>query len=154
MIAKDLNGDSLVDLAILSSVNNSIQADGGNLARNLIAAQVHLGRSGGPRRFEDTPDLYVLPANENCFPHSYLVLEGMIADLSGYEGVVMCSMFMLPERAERRRRLCQRVFEQSCAIHLVVEDMVIAGPQDVDRLEELLAIDRLAAQAPRSFALD
>jgi sporadic carbohydrate cluster protein (TIGR04323 family) len=78
----------------------------------------------------------------------------MIADLSGYEGVVMCSMFMLPERAERRRRLCQRVFEQSCAIHLVVEDMVIAGPQDVDRLEELLAIDRLAAQAPRSFALD
>jgi len=98
--------------------------------------------------------LYVLPANENCFPHSYLVLEGMIADLSGYEGVVMCSMFMLPERAERRRRLCQRVFEQSCAIHLVVEDMVIAGPQDVDRLGELLAIDRLAAQAPRSFALD
>ena len=98
--------------------------------------------------------LYVLPANENCFPHSYLVLEGMIADLSGYEGIVMCSMFMLPQRAERRRRLCQRVFEQSCAIHLVVEDMVVAGPQDVDRLEELLAIDRLAAQAPRSFALD
>jgi sporadic carbohydrate cluster protein (TIGR04323 family) len=98
--------------------------------------------------------VYVLPGNENCFPHSYLVLEGLISDLSSYEGIVMCSMFMLPERAERRRRLCQRVFEQSCAIHLVVEDMVIAGPQDVDRLEELLAIDRLAAQAPRSFALD
>lgn len=63
LLAKDLNGDSLVDLAILSSVNNSTQADGGNLARNIIAAQVHLGRSGGPRRFEDTPDLYVLPAN-------------------------------------------------------------------------------------------
>ena len=98
--------------------------------------------------------VYVLPGNENCFPHSYLVLEGLISDLSSYEGIVMCSMFMLPERAERRRRLGQRVFEQSCAIHLVVEDMVIAGPQDVDRLEELLAIDRLAAQAPRSFALD
>lgn len=65
LLAKDLNGDSLVDLAILSSVNNSTMADGGNLARSLIAAQVHLGRSGGPRRFEDTPDLYVLPANTN-----------------------------------------------------------------------------------------
>jgi hypothetical protein len=63
LVAKDLNGDNLVDLAILSSVNNSISADGGNLARNLIAAQVHLGRGSGPRRFEDTPDLYVLPAN-------------------------------------------------------------------------------------------
>jgi sporadic carbohydrate cluster protein (TIGR04323 family) len=98
--------------------------------------------------------LYVLPANENCFPHSYLVLEGMVADLSGYEGVVMCSMFMLPQRAERRRRLCQRVFDQSCAIHLVIEDMIVTGPQDVDKLEELLVIDRLAAQAPRSIALD
>ena len=98
--------------------------------------------------------LYVLPVNENCFPHSYLVLEGMIQDLSGYEGIVMCSMHMLPQRPERRRRLCQRVFEQSCAIHLVVEDMVVAGPRDVDRLEELLVIDRLAAQAPKSIALD
>lgn len=63
LVAKDLNGDNLVDLAILSSVNNSMQTDGGNLSRNIIAAQVHLGRASGPRRFEDTPDLFVLPAN-------------------------------------------------------------------------------------------
>ena len=98
--------------------------------------------------------LYVLPANENCFPHSYLVLDGMVADLSAYEGIVMCSMFMLPQRAERRRGLCQRVIEQGCSLHLVVEDFVVATPQDVDRLEELLVIDRLAAQAPKSIALD
>lgn len=98
--------------------------------------------------------LYVLPANENCFAHSYLVLEGMAADLSGYEGIVMCSMFMLPERPERRRRLCQQVFDQSCALHLVIEDLVIASPQDVDQLEELLVIDRLAAEAPKGLALD
>lgn len=98
--------------------------------------------------------LYVLPSNENCFPHSYLVLDGMVADLSGYEGIVMCSMFMLPQRAERRRRLCQRVFEQGCSLHLVVEDLVVAAPRDVDKLEELLVIDRLAAEAPKSIALD
>ena len=63
LVAQDLNGDSLVDLAILSSVNNFTQADGGNRAGAVIAAQVHLGRASGPRRFEDTPDLYVLPAN-------------------------------------------------------------------------------------------
>src|SRR5688572_25509120 len=80
--------------------------------------------------------LYVLPANENCFAHSYLVLEGMIEDLDGYEGIVMCSMHMLPQRAERRRRACLRVIEQGCALHLVVEDFVVATPQDVDSLEE------------------
>ena len=98
--------------------------------------------------------LYVLPANENCFPHSYLVLEGMVTDLSGYEGIVMCSMHMLPQRAERRTDLCRRVFDQGCALHLVVEDLVVAAPRDVEKLEELLVIDRLAAQAPKSIVLD
>ena len=98
--------------------------------------------------------LYVLPANENCFPHSYLVLEGLIADLSAYEGIVMCSMHMLPQRPERRRRVCERVFKQDCSLHLVLEDFVVAAPADVDRLEELLVIDRLAARAPKDIALD
>ena len=98
--------------------------------------------------------LYVLPGNENCFPHSYLVLEGMVADLSGYEGIVMCSMFMLPQRPERRRTIFQRVFDQACAVHLVLEDFVVASLADVDKLEQLLVIDSLAAQAPRSIALD
>jgi len=98
--------------------------------------------------------IYVLPANENCFPHSYLVLEGMIGDLEGYQGIVMCSMHMLPQRAERRRRDCLRVIEQGCSLHLVVEDLVVATPEDVDILEELLVIDRLAAQTPKGLVLD
>ena len=62
LVAQDFNGDSLLDLAILSSVNFSPTADGGVLGRNVIAAQVHLGRNTATH-FPDTPDLYVLPAN-------------------------------------------------------------------------------------------
>jgi len=98
--------------------------------------------------------LYVLPANENCFPHSYLVLEGLVSDLSDYLGIVMCSMHMLPQRPERQRTIFQRVFDQACAVHLVLEDFVVASLADVDKLEEMLVIDRLAAQAPKNFVLD
>jgi sporadic carbohydrate cluster protein (TIGR04323 family) len=97
---------------------------------------------------------YVLPGNENNFPHSYLVLEGMVEDLSVYEGIVMCSMFMLPQRTARCRAMLQRVLDQDCHVHLVIEDFVVTSPADIDRLEETLVIDRLAAQAPRYFALD
>ena len=45
--------------------------------------------------------VYVLPVNENNFPHSYLVLEGMIQNLGDFEGVLMCSFHMLPQRSER-----------------------------------------------------
>lgn len=98
--------------------------------------------------------LYVLPANENIFPHSYLVLEGLVADLSEYEGVVMCSMHMLPQRTERRRGIYHGILEQGCSLHLVLEDLVIATPEDVEKVEELHLFDRLAAEAPKSVALD
>ena len=97
--------------------------------------------------------VYVLPANENCFPHSYLILEGMVTDLAQYEGIVMCSMHMLPRRAERRKRVCERVLGQGCSLHFVIEDFVINSPADLARFEELLTIDQLAASAPK-VALD
>jgi hypothetical protein len=66
VLAKDFNGDSRTDLAIVGSVNNTFQAsDGGALARNVIAVQVHLGRADAAKRFMDTPDLYLLPGNTN-----------------------------------------------------------------------------------------
>ena len=43
--------------------------------------------------------LYKLHANENVFPNSYMVLEGMINELDRYEGLLATSMFMMPKRA-------------------------------------------------------
>jgi hypothetical protein len=63
IVAKDLNDDGKIDLAILTSVNNSIASDGGVQARNVIAVQVHLGRGSATKPFEESPDVFVLPAN-------------------------------------------------------------------------------------------
>jgi sporadic carbohydrate cluster protein (TIGR04323 family) len=89
---------------------------------------------------------FVLPVNENSFPHSYLVLEGMIQDLSGYDGVVMYSMLMLPQRSERRRQILERILDQGCAVHMVLEGLVVNGRHDVDHVEELLVLNRMAAR--------
>ena len=87
---------------------------------------------------------FVLPVNENSFPHSYLVLEGIIEDLTNYDGIVMCSVHMLPQRPERRRRIYQRVLKQACSLHMVIEGFVVASPADVERVEELLRLNSLA----------
>jgi sporadic carbohydrate cluster protein (TIGR04323 family) len=98
--------------------------------------------------------VYVLPVNENSFPHSYMVLEGMIQDLGTFEGVIMYTMHMLPERAKRRRRIYGRILEQRCSLHFVLEDCAIADRQDISKLEDILVFARLAAQAPKLAALD
>lgn len=61
IVARDVNGDGRVDLAILTTVNNSLLG-GTALARSQNAIQVHLGREGTPR-FDSKPDAYVLPIN-------------------------------------------------------------------------------------------
>lgn len=98
--------------------------------------------------------LYVLPVNENMFPHSYMVLEGLIENLAGYEGVLMCSMHMLPQRIERRQHIYSRLLEQNCSLHLVLEDLVIAGASDIDKIEELIRFSQLASQTTIPDTLD
>lgn len=98
--------------------------------------------------------VYVLPVNENSFPHSYLVLEGMIHDLAAFEGVLMCSMHMLPQRAERRRAIFDTILGQGCSIHLVLEGMVMEIPEDVEKVEELIQFTQVVAQAPAPRLLE
>jgi sporadic carbohydrate cluster protein (TIGR04323 family) len=98
--------------------------------------------------------LYVLPVNENIFPNSYMVLEGMIQDLTDYEGIVLYSMHMLPQRAERRRQIYDRILKQGCSLHIVLESIVLSGPQDVEKIEELLQLNQIAARLPRDLPVE
>ena len=97
--------------------------------------------------------VYVLPVNENVFPNSYMVLEGMIQNLSDFEGIVMCSMHMMPQRAERRRKVYQRILDQGCSVHMLFESVVIKGPEDIEQAEELLLLNQIAARLPKDLPL-
>jgi len=88
---------------------------------------------------------YVLPVNENCFPHSYMVLESLVRNLKGYSGIVLYSMRMLPLEKNRRRVIYTQTIEQKCSIHFVLEDTVIASEDAISRVEELFLYEKLAS---------
>lgn len=98
--------------------------------------------------------LYVLPVNENIFPHSYMVLEGMVQSLADYEGVVMYSMHMLPQRQERRRTIYESILKQGCSLHVVLEGIVVADANDVEKLEELIQLNQIAARLPKDLPVE
>jgi sporadic carbohydrate cluster protein (TIGR04323 family) len=84
--------------------------------------------------------------NENIFPNSFMVLEGLIRDLSAYEGIVMCSMHMLPVRVEARKAIVERVLRQGCSVHFALEAAVVSTTKDLARIEELLTLSQAAAR--------
>jgi sporadic carbohydrate cluster protein (TIGR04323 family) len=93
---------------------------------------------------------YALHVNENIFPSSYMVIEGLVRTLGAFSGVLMCSMHMLPRSSARRREIIHRVIDQDCTLHLVLESIVIARPSDVDALEEILLLSELSLRQPNS----
>ena len=97
--------------------------------------------------------IYVLPVNENIFPHSYMVLEGMTKGLSDYQGIVMYSLHMLPRREERRREFYKKILEQGCELHIVLEGLVISDETGVETIEELVRLNQVVAHLPASLPL-
>ena len=91
---------------------------------------------------------FVLPANENNCPGSYLVLDGMVRNLADFSGIVMCSIHMLPQRPERRREIYERIISCGCSLHMVLESHVIGSADDVAHVEELLMLSQIAHRLP------
>ena len=94
---------------------------------------------------------YKLHVNENMFPHSYMVLESLVGNLNDLQGILMCSIFMLPERPERRSRIYRNVFEQGAEIRFVQEELIVAKPADVEPIEEILSIYNTLPMSPQTL---
>ena len=95
--------------------------------------------------------IYKLHLNENIFPHSYMVLEGIVENLIEFEGLLMTSIFMLPKRSKRRSDIYKKVFDKKIGIHFVLEDIVITSFDDVKIVEEILTITNLIELSPKKL---
>ena len=98
--------------------------------------------------------MYKLHVNENIFPNSYVVLEGLLNELDIYEGILATSMFMMPKRAARRRDIYRQILDRGASLHFVLEDVVIAASAEIEPVEEILSITALLPEVPKLLTPD
>ncbi len=92
---------------------------------------------------------------ENQIPNTFLVLESLIEKASNYDGIVMCSVSMLPNDPTARRSLVTRVLDQSCKLHFTFEHLVVSSLEHLADFEELVSlIDLSHNQQPLTHSLD
>jgi len=87
---------------------------------------------------------YRLSATEYAMEGCCMMLHQILEELPDLEGVIAYSLFMLPQRAERRRAVCRRVLDSGARLHMAVEEFILADETDVERLENLWTIHRLS----------
>ena len=95
---------------------------------------------------------YLLSAAEYVMPGCYMNLEAVLEELDRIEGVLLFSLFMLPKRRERREAIYERVFAKGASLHGALENLSLAEPGDVRRIEDIFAADRLTESAPRPLS--
>jgi len=81
---------------------------------------------------------YLLSATEYTMPDCYLMLEQVLDELVSLEGVILYSMFMLPDVAAQREALYRRVLAPGCSLHAAVEGFVLESEVDIERWENVL----------------
>ena len=83
---------------------------------------------------------YKLSATEYAMAGCYMMLTGVIEELPLLEGVILFSLFMLPQRQPRRLEIYQHILSQGCELHAALEEMVLRDEQDIDDFEEMIEV--------------
>ena len=81
---------------------------------------------------------------ENQIPNTYLVLESLVEKANNYDGIVMCSVSMLPNDPRICKSVVTRILEQGCKLHFTFEQIVVSSLEELAELEELVSLVALS----------
>ena len=81
---------------------------------------------------------------ENQIPNTYLVLESLVDKADNYDGIVMCSVSMLPNDPQIRKSIVTRILKQGCKLHFTFEQIVVSSLKELAELEELISLVALS----------
>jgi sporadic carbohydrate cluster protein (TIGR04323 family) len=79
----------------------------------------------------------LLSVTEYALADCYTMLEQVLRDAAKNQGVVLYSLFQLPQSPVARSRIYQIVLENNMELHLAVEGLVIKDQDSAQRVEDI-----------------
>ena len=93
------------------------------------------------RNYCETREMtFLLSGTEYAIPGSSLILNQMVDRLDQLDGIVLYSMFQLPEQAGSRRKIYDQFLGKQKTMHFAVESLSLNACQDVERLEDIWSV--------------
>ena len=104
------------------------------------------------RDYANRRDLpFILSATEFAMPGCYVVLEGVMRELDSLAGVILYSLFMLPDDVGHRKAIYDRIVGSGATLFAAVEGYQIRSKADVSRVEEIWLISETLKQCPATI---
>jgi sporadic carbohydrate cluster protein (TIGR04323 family) len=87
---------------------------------------------------------FLLSGTEYRMPGCYMILEEIMSTIDTLEGIVLFSIFMLPESAAKRKRIYAAILNAGKSLHAALEDLSLRQESDIQRFEDILQLNKIA----------
>ena len=92
--------------------------------------------------------IYLLSGTEYAIPGSSLMLQQLLDGLEQLDGIILYSLFQLPENKSSRQTIYQQVLAQKKSLHFAVETMVLQEERDCQRIEDIWGVFQVMQYMP------
>lgn len=83
---------------------------------------------------------FLLSATEYAMEGCHLVLEQVLCELSEIDGLVIYSLYQLPEDGDQRQRIYEKILRSKKSIHFAVEGLSAKTKLECQKIETLWRI--------------
>ena len=94
---------------------------------------------------------YLLSATEYAMPGCFMMLERVLDEAPKLDGIVLYSLFQLPETAAHRRAIYGRVLGADAHLHAALEDLVVREEADIERIEDIWCVRQTLLLCPQTL---
>lgn len=96
---------------------------------------------------------YLLSASEYAMADSHLILEHLLDELDGVDGLVPYSLFQLPADQATRLRVLMRVLAEGKEMHFALEGLAVRSEAQIPRIDDIWRVKQTMADCPVSADL-
>ena len=86
------------------------------------------------REYVEKNDLTcMLSMNELYFKNCYIQLHELISTSQSIRGILMCSIYMLPEKEGHRTDLLRKCIDYNTEVHFILDNFILQNRNDMEK---------------------
>ena len=94
---------------------------------------------------------YLLSGTEYAMNNSYLMLQQVIDEIPNVDGIVVYSLFQMPEIQKDRLQIYHNILNKRGEIHFVVESLKIEVSSEIERVENIWLVRQKLPSCPENI---
>lgn len=83
---------------------------------------------------------YKLSATEYAMRGCYMMLSDVLVELQQLEGIILFSLFLLPQKTKARLEIYDRILGAGCKLRAALEEMVLQERSDIENFETMIQV--------------